>query len=187
MLLGFTGTRATAHTDVLDCAAKTCHLVALEVVKADKYIGIHNGATYLGRLHIFTTLDRDINIIGTLQAIANQYGAAYRQRSKTIFPRTIEMLQCILSTSWIHRVTVGQEGFTSQLLDYIYYGTSIIRTQVTDITQLSEMEFYRNKLTLHIQILDARLENQLLEFSRQTITVSLGAKIGKEYFRLHIL
>ena len=182
MLLGLTRARAATHTDILNRATEACHLVALEVAQADKYICVHNGATNLCSLHILSALDGYIYIVRTLQIIANNNGTANGHRSKTILPRAVEVLDGVLATTWIHCVAVSKEGLAPQLLNHIYQCARIVGAQVADVTQLAEVELDGYELAVHINIAQTRLEDKFLELGGHTVTASLGAEVCEIYF-----
>ena len=66
VLFRLTGTGATAHTDVFDGAAESCHLVALKMSQADKNIRIHNCTADLCFCYILAANNRDADIVCTL-------------------------------------------------------------------------------------------------------------------------
>src|SRR5699024_3224944 len=76
MLLHLAGPAAAAHADVLDSAAKSGGLVALEVGQADQDIGVHNGPADLGRLAVFPVGHGDLHLVGAPQAVPDQDLAA---------------------------------------------------------------------------------------------------------------
>ena len=47
MLLHFSGTASAAHTYILNGTAETCHLMALEMIKGNEDVCIHNGTSYI--------------------------------------------------------------------------------------------------------------------------------------------
>ena len=97
MLLGLARTRATTHTDVLYRTAEACHLVALEVIEADEYVGIHHCTANLGTLDILSTLDLNVYIISSLQSITNDDWATNREGREAILPGAVEVLDSILA------------------------------------------------------------------------------------------
>ena len=98
---------AAAHADIFDCAAKAGHFMAFKMRQADKYIRIHNSPADFCRLYIFAALYRNIYVIRTLKAIANDNGTSYGQRGEPIFPGALQMLQGVFSAAGIHGVAVG--------------------------------------------------------------------------------
>ena len=87
---------AAAHADVLDGPAKAGHLMALEVGQGDEHIRVHHRPADLGLLHIFAPRHVDLHIVGALQAVADEDGAAHRQRSKAVLPGALQVLQGVL-------------------------------------------------------------------------------------------
>ena len=183
MLLGLTRARAATHTDILDCTAEARHLVALEVAQTDEDVGIHNGATDLGGLHILATHDGDLDVVRTLQSVADQDRATHRQGRKAVLPRAVEVLEGVLAAAGVHRVAVGKEGLAAQLLHNVHNGARVVRAQVADVAQLAKVNLDGHELAIHINLADAGLADQLLEFLGESGTVSLGAEVGEVNFR----
>ena len=182
MLVGLTRTRSATHTDILNRATKTCHLMALEVVKADEDIGIHYGATDLCTLDILTAHNGNIHIVRALQTITNNDRATNSQGSKSILPSAIEVLNSIFTATRIHRITIGKERLATQRLYGFNHRASVVRTQVRDITQLTEVHLDGNELTIHINICKTCFKNQLAQLCRKTVSVGLRTEVGKKYF-----
>ena len=107
--------------------------MSFEVVEADEHIGIHDSTANLGFLYILTTSDWHFHFVSTFQTVTNQNRTTDSERSESVFPCTIEMLQGILTATRIEGVTVGQERATTQFLHYVYHGTGIVRAKVGDI------------------------------------------------------
>ena len=68
--LHLAGSGATAHAKVLESAAEAGGLMALEVVHGDNDVCIHNGAAYLGFLHILTVNGNE-HFVSALQTVGN--------------------------------------------------------------------------------------------------------------------
>ncbi len=170
---------AAAHANILDSAAETGHLVALEMGQADKHVGVHNGPADLGLLHIFAPLYRDLHVVGALQAVADEDGAAHRQRRKAVLPGALQVLQGVFPAAGVHGVAVGEEGLAPQLLDHVHHSPGVVGPQVADVAQLAEVQFDGHKFALQFQVLYARLFNQLFQLGGQAVAVSLGVEIGK--------
>lgn len=96
MLVFLAGTRATAHADILNGAAETCHFVTFEVRQADEDIGIHDGAANQGFLGVFAAFDGHGNVICAFQAVANDDRATDGERCETVFPSTFKMFEGVL-------------------------------------------------------------------------------------------
>ena len=183
MLLCFACARTATHTNVLDSTTKACHLVALEVAQADKYIGVHNGATNLCSLHILSALDGYIYIVRTLQTITNNNGATYRHRRKTILPRAVEVLDGVLATTRIHRVAIGKEWLSTKRSNHIHYPCSIVRTDICQIAWLSKMNLDGSELTFEINISDACPSDKALKLGQHVVTWDCP-QVCEEYFRV---
>ena len=128
MLLHFARSGAAAHTDVFNSTAKPRRLMSFEMIQGNKHIRIHDGTTDLRILHIFAAFYRYLDVIRSLESIANDHGTSHRQRRETILPGTIHMLDGILTVAGVQGVAVGQKRHTAQLLYHIRYRFRIIRT-----------------------------------------------------------
>ncbi len=168
-----------AHADVLDGAAEAGHLVALEVGQADKHIGVHNGPADFGLFHIFTACDRDLHVVGALEAVADEDGTAHRQRRKAVLPCALQMLQSVLPAAGVHGVAVGEEGLASQLLDHVHYRPGVVGPQVADVAQLAEVHFDSHKFTVQVQILNPRPFHQLFQLGGKAVAEGLGVEVGE--------
>jgi len=177
MLFLLTGTASAAHTDILDGAAETGHLMALEVAQADEDVSVHHSTADLGSLDIFAAFHRNFHIIGTLEAVADENRTAHRHGSKTIFPGTVEMFQRVFPAAGIEGIAVGKEGLAAQGLDYICHRTGIVGTQEAQIAQLTEVHLDGDKLAFHIDLIDTGSADQTLELERETFS-ELGPEVG---------
>ena len=128
MLLHFARSGAAAHTDVFNSTAKPRRLMSFEMIQGNKHIRIHDGTTDLRILHIFAAFYRYLDVIRSLESIANDHGTSHRQRRETILPGTVHMLDGILTVAGVQGVAVGQKRHTAQLLYHIRYRFRIIRT-----------------------------------------------------------
>ena len=182
VLVALAGTRAASHTNVLDGTSEARHFVSLEVVEADEHIGIHHGTTNLGLLYIFATHYRHFDFVRTLQAIANEDRATHGKRGETILPSTIKVFEGILSATRIEGVAIGQERLSAQFLHHFHHGTGIIRTEVGDVTQFPEMHLDGYKLAFKVEVGNARLLDEFLQFGRKSVAIGLRTEIGEIYF-----
>ena len=128
MLLHFARSGAAAHTDVFNSTAKPRRLMSFEMIQGNKHIRIHDGTTDLRILHIFAAFYRYLDVIRSLESIANDHGTSHRQWRETILPGTVHMLDGILTAAGVQGVAVGQKRHTAQLLYHIRYRFRIIRT-----------------------------------------------------------
>ena len=183
VVLGFlAGAAAAAHAQILDGAAEARHLVALEVVEADDDVGVHDGAADVGLLDVLAAVDGDGNVVGALEAVADEDGAAHRHGGEAVLPGAVKVLQGILAAARIQGVAVGQEGLAAQLLDHIGHSLGVVGTQETQVAQLAEVHLDGNELAVHIDLVNAGLLHQPLELGGQTLPQS-GAEVGKIDFR----
>ena len=163
VLFLFARAGAAAHAYIFYRTAKSRHLMSLKMCQTDEHIRIHNGMSDSRFLHINTALYRNRNVIRPLQSVADKDGTFDGQRGKPVLPRALQMLQRILAASRIHRITVGQKRLAAAFLHNINHCPRVIRSQIADISQFSKMHLNRGELALHIQSLDSRLPNQLLQ------------------------
>ena len=179
VLILLAGARAAAHADVFDRAAKAGRLMALEVGQADEHVRIHNRAADLRRLEILAAVYRHFNVVGALQAIADQYGTVDGQGRKAVLPGALEVLQSIFAAAGIERVAVGQKGLAAQLLHNIHNGAGIVGAQIADVAQLAKVYFDGDELAVQIEIGNAGSPDQLLQLGRQAVAKGFRAKIRK--------
>ena len=127
VLLHLSGTASAAHADILDRSAEAGLLMAFEVCKRNKDIGIHNGPADISFLAVFPVGNRHKDIISTAKTVTNDYLAACRNSIKAVHICTVHVLQGMFSASGIKRVAVCKERHSAVLLDNISNGLSIIR------------------------------------------------------------
>ena len=168
-----------AHADVFDGPAEAGHLVALKVSQADKNVGVHNGAADFGLFNIFAALHRYLHIVSPLQTVANKDGTANGKGCKAILPCTLQMLQGVLPAARVHGIAVSKEGLAPQLLDDVHHRPGVVGAQIADIAQLTEVELDGHKFTLQVQVLNARLLNQLFQLGGQAVSIGLCMEIGE--------
>ena len=155
--------------------------MALEVGQGDEHIRVHHRPADLGLLHIFAPRHGDLHIVGALQAVADEDGAAHRQRSKAVLPGALQVLQGVLPAAGVHGVAVGEEGAAAQLLHHIHHRPGIVGAEKAHIAQLAEVHLDGHKLAVQIQLLDPGRPDQLFQLGRQSITERLCVKISKIY------
>ena len=182
MLLGLTGPGAAAHADVLDGAAKSGHLVALEVGQRDEHVGVHHRPADLGLLHVLAAHHGYLHIVGALQTVADEDGAAHSQGRKAVLPGALQVLQGVLPAAGIHGVAVGEEGLATQLLHHVHHRTGVVGSQIADVAQLAEVHLDGDKLALQVQIGDTGPLDQLFQLSGQAVAKGLSVKISKINF-----
>ena len=182
VLVALAGTRTASHTDVLDGTAEARHFMSLEVVEADEHIGIHHRTADLRLLYILAAHNRHFHLVGALQAVANQDRTSHGERSEAVLPSTIQVFEGVLSATRIEGVAIGKERLSAQFLDHFHHGTGIIRTEVGDVAQLTEMHFDGNKLALQVEVGNTCLLDKFFQFGRKTVSVGLCTEIGKIYF-----
>ena len=179
VLLGLTRARATAHTNILNSAAKACHLVTLEVAEADENVGIHHSTANLCRLDILAALDGYLHIVRTLQAVANDDRTANGHRREAILPSAVEVLDGVLAAAGVQRIAVRQEGHAAQLADHVGHGLDVVGAQVGAVAQLPKVHLDGYELALKIDPLNARRAYQLLQLLAKA-DADAGPEIGEE-------
>ena len=141
--------------------------MSFEMAEADKYIGVHDGTADLRLFHQFPALYRDADIIGSLQAIADNNMAARRQKTEPVLIGRAQMLQRVFPSSHIQGVAVCEEGAAAQFLNHIRHRFGVIRTQERKIPRLAEMDLDRGHLFLKIDLPDPCFPDQLLKLLRK--------------------
>jgi len=91
--------------------------------------------------------------------------------------------RCVPALARVHGVAVGQERLAAQLLDHVGHGLGVIWTKIADVAQLAEMQLDGHELSVHVDLPDPGLSDQLLELGGQPVSVGHRAKIGKINFR----
>ena len=126
MLLHLTRTASAAHSDVLDRAAESCLLMTLEMIKRDKYIGIHDRTAYVCLFAIFAIWNGNYYIIRTSKTISNDDLTSRCDCIKTIDVSTVKMFKGMLSATWIQSITICKERQSTLLLNYISHSLCIV-------------------------------------------------------------
>ena len=146
---------SASHADIFDCAAKACSLMAFKMAQADKYIRIHNRPPDLGCLAVLPVYHRDLHLIRSPKAVADDNLAACSHRVEPVEIGTIHMLQRILAASRIQGIAVCQKRHPALVFTQICYDPGIIRPQKRHVAKLAEMHLDRHKFPFHIQVLYA--------------------------------
>ena len=106
---------------------------------------------------------RHLDVIGTFQSVTNQDRTTYSQRGEPVFPGALQMFQGVFAAARIHGVAVGEKRLATEFLDQVDNRTGIIGAEIADIDQFSEMEFDGDELAFHVQLIDPRLADELLQ------------------------
>ena len=178
MLLHLSGTASAAHTNILQGTAKAGRLMALKMGQADKNICVHDRMSDQRRLAVLTIYDRYLDLIRSAQSISDQDLTSGGNTVESVQVRTLQMLQRILSASRVKRIAVSQKWHTTLLLTQICYCFRIVRTQKSQISKLPKMHLDRNKLSIHVDVLDSRCNTQLFQLI-QLACPDRTAKISK--------
>ena len=165
--LHLSGAGAAAHTDVLQRAAKACGFVSFKMTEGDEHIRIHNGASDLGFLHIFSAFHRNQRLIRSFQAVGDDHMTARGKGRKAILISRVHVIQRIFSAAHIQCVAVGQKRLSAQLLHHLYHHCRIIVPQESQISGFSEMDFDGGILILKIDAADSRCLHQPFQLLRK--------------------
>ena len=107
------GPGAGTHAQILQCAAETGFLVALEVIQGDDDVGIHNGTADEGFLHIHAVLHGNGHFISTLQTVSNQHMGTGGVGGEAVEVGSFQMIQSVLPRAPVQGVGIGQEGLAA--------------------------------------------------------------------------
>ena len=179
----FTGPGAAAHAQVLQRAAEAGALVALEVVQRNDDIGVHNGPADFGGLAENAAGDRDLHIVGALEAVGDQDLAAGGVGAEAVAQRGVQVVQGVFPGAHIERVAVGQEGIAAQLLDVVGHVAGKVGPEKGQIAQLAEMDLDGHIFALKIDLVHARSLHQLAELGLVVLSF-LHTEVGEIYLRL---
>ena len=158
--------------------------MAFEMGQRDENVGVHDGASDLGLLDIFSVRNRNGNIIGSFQPVANDHMTAGRVRCESISIGGFNVFQRIFPCSDIQRVAVGQKRLPAKFPDLLHHNPRKVRTKIGQIPALPEMNFNRGKPVLKINRPDSRLRDQLRQFAEQILPERLDAHVRKINFAL---
>ena len=117
MLLHLSGTASASHTDILQSTAKAGCLMSLEVAETDKNICVHDSMADQGSFTVFSVHYRNFYFIGSSNSVTDDDLTSGCDRVKSIKICTVQMLQCVLSTSRIKGITICQEPVSYTHLD----------------------------------------------------------------------
>ena len=165
--LHLSGAGAAAHADVLQSAAEARIFMALEMAEGDEHIRVHDGASDLGFLHIFSALHGNQDLIRPLQAVGDDHVTARGKRRKAVLISRIQMIQRVFSSAHIQGVAVGQKRLSAQLLHHLHHHGRIVGPQEGQISGLSEMDLNGRILVLEIDAADARRLYQPFQLLRK--------------------
>ena len=174
-----TGPAAAAHADILDGAAEAGHFVTLEVGESNDNISVCQCTAHLCFLHQLTIRYREECFIGTLQTIGDNSMTADTEWIESVFKGRVKMLKSFLAAADIESIAVGNEGFAALFPDKVNYSLYVVRTEVGDISPLTEVHLDGNEFALHINISQTCLLSQLFQLLRQRSSAVAGDEIGK--------
>ena len=164
MLLHFSGPAAAAHAQVLDGAAETGELVALEMAEDNNDIRIVQRPADIGFPAEFAIRHRDRDIVRSLQAVRNDVMTSGRHIVEAVDIRIQQMIHRVFPGTGIERVTVREEGLSAVFLDQVGNGFYIIGPQVREIPELAEMQLDGHKLPFKVDFVHSGQFAKVLEF-----------------------
>ena len=165
--LHLSGAGAAAHTDVLQRAAKSCGFVSFKMTEGDEHIRIHNGASDLGFLHIFSAFHRNQRLIRSFQAVGDDHMTARGKRGKAVLICRVQMIQRVFSSAHIQRVAIGQKRLSAQLLYHLHHHGRIVGPQECQISWLPEMDLNGRILVLKIDAANTCCPDQPFQLLRK--------------------
>ena len=179
VLLHLARAGAAAHAGVLQRAAEARLLMALEVVQGNKDVRVHDRAADLRILDIFAAHDRDLDLVGALEAVGDDDLTSGGQRGEAVFHCGVEMLQRVLSAADVERVAVGQKRHAAEGLDDVRDGLGEIRAQEREVARLAEMCLDRDHLMIHVDLADPGAADQSFQLLLQVVA-RLAAHVREE-------
>lgn len=173
--LHLSGTRATAHTHILQSTAKTSTFMALEVGEADQDIGIHQCTAYLGLFHVFTC-NRNQHFIRTLQAVSDQDMTAGGVGHETVAVGALQMVEGMLAPTDIERIAISKKRTSSQLLDQLHHRSGVVGPEKGEVSRLPEVNLDCGELVLEVNGANASLLEQAFKLVQTGVSI-LAAKV----------
>ena len=106
--LHLAGPGAASHAQVLKCASKTGCLMPLKVGQGNDNVRVHNGPANLCLLHVLS-VNGNQGFIRSLEAVGNNNMTSCGKGIIAILISSVQVVQCILPSSHIKGIAVGQE------------------------------------------------------------------------------
>ncbi len=168
MLLHFTCSRTTSHSDILQRSTKSGCFMSLKMCQRDKHIRIHDCLPDLRLFHILT-VNRNQCLISSLQAISNDHMTSRLIRRESINVCRLQMVKGILPAAYIQRIAIRQEWFASQFLHIISHYSGIVRPQECQVAILPEMNLDRHILIGEINLLKPGCLHQTMHLLQKVL------------------
>ena len=180
MLLHFSCPAPAAHTEVFNRSSESGLLVSLEMIKRYHDVSVHNRAPYVCFLTVFPVRNRYRYIIRSPESIRYDYLTSRSHGIESVYIGTVQMFKRMLAAARIQCIAVCQKrqapGFLYNICDCL----CIIRSQICEISQFSEMHFDRHEFPFHVDRADPCQFDQFLELRSKTNSQN-GSEIRKVY------
>ena len=155
VLLHFSGPASAAHAQIFDRTAEAGHFMSLEVIEGDDDIRVIQGTADISLFAVFTAGNGNGDVIGFLQAIADDDIAACGDAVEAVDFRVVQMIHGVLPAAGIEGIAVREERFSAKLFDQVSDCFDIVGPEIGKIAQLSEVHFDGNKLFREIDLIDS--------------------------------
>ena len=154
----------------------------LEVVERNDDIGVHDGAPDPRLLEQFAVRHRHGNIVGPLEAVADDDVTAGRVGRKSVEISGLDMFESVFPGADIEGIAVGEEGAAAALLDLVRDGAGEVGAQEREVARLAEVNFNRGETILKIDRIDSGPFDQCGEFLLEVLPFRANPHIGEIYF-----
>ena len=171
-----------SHAEIFDRAAESGHFMPLEVVERNDDIGVHDGAPDPRLLEQFAVRHRHGNIVGPLEAVADDDVTAGRVGRKSVEISGLDMFESVFPGADIEGIAVGEEGAAAALLDLVRDGAGEVGAQEREVARLAEVNFNRGETILKIDRIDSGPFDQCGEFLLEVLPFRTNPHIGEIYF-----
>ena len=156
--------------------------MALKVVERDYDVGVDNRRGDVGFVEMLEA-DLDLAVIVALEAVGDDHGAAQRRERISVFGRRQQVACRVRTAPFVQRVGVRRERFPAPVQHHARDTGRIVVPQKGKVARLAEVDFDRDELVFHGNIVDARSEGELIDLVDQAVAV-VGVKIGEVNARI---
>ena len=125
--LALAGAGAAAHADVFDRSAEARRFMSFEVRQRNENVRVHDRVADFCVLDEFAVPHRHFHVVGAFESVADQDRAADGQRRETVLPSAFEVFERVFAGTGVHRVAVGQVGFSAQRFDEVNDRAGVVR------------------------------------------------------------
>lgn len=182
--LEFAAYRTAAHAEVLEGAAETCLLVALEVGERDDHIGIRKCGTDFGGGTEFGIVEGNLTVINTFETVGDNDGGLDYDRVEAVLHGGVNVVDGIGASAGVEGVAVGKEWFGTLFLEQFDETSCEVGADICQVAWLAEVEFDGDEQVFEIIGEKTGAYAQPLEFVEQ-VRVSVGTEIGKVNLGFH--